>query len=378
MCQKSTEDVMIIYAFYQEGSTAHWISRYLKGIKEEAKRKNNEVKVIECGLDSSLFPEGIETTGTAIVISGTYNWTRGICSLLANRGIKAVVIGYDSTDDISATGYVLMDYKKAIYDLLDYYISCGRKRVALFAVSLESPADKIKTEAFLSYRGRGGERFEQKDIFYFRGMTRSTCESFISVCSDYDAVIGTNDVSTVILLQMLGASGIKVPDDIFVAAFGDTYLSKSTTGELTLSLLDCKSVGVQAVKMNRQLANSNNISSVVLKLACETDIRASTANIPMSRLRSAIHSDKDGTAHSSFFADPHVSEIVLAEQLLGKCDSLDLEIMRSLINKEKYIDIADKLHVSENTVKYRIKRLLTFAKLESRTALTDLMKGYLS
>ena len=369
---------MTIYAFYQEGSTAHWISQYIKGIKEEAKRKSNDVQIIECGLDSTLFPEGIASTGTVIVISGTYNWTRGICSLLANRGIKTVVVGYDSTDDINATGYVLMDYKKAVEDLLDYYVSCGGTRVALFAVSLESPADKIKTDAFLSYRGRGGEMFDQKDIFYFRGMTRNTCESFISVCADYDAVIGTNDVSTVILLQMLKANGIKIPDDIFIASFGDTYLSKSTTSELTLSLLDCKNVGVQAVKMYRQLSGANNISSAVLKLGCELDIRASTANIPMSRVRSAVHSDKLGAQHNSFFADPHISEIVLAEQLLEKCDSLDLEIMRSLINKEKYIDIADKLHVSENTVKYRIKRLLNYAKLSSRSDLTDLMKSYLS
>ncbi len=369
---------MNVYAFYQEGSTAHWIAQYLKGIKDEVKRKGDDIKVVECGLDSSVFPKDISADGVAIILSGTYNWTKGICSLLANQNVKPVVVGYDSTDDINATGFVLMDYKKAVNDLLDYYVLCGRTRVALFAVSLESPADKIKTDAFLSYRGRNGEHFDQKDIFYFRGMTRNTCESFISVCADYDAVIGTNDVSTVILLQMLGANGIKVPDDIFVASFGDSSLSKSTTNELTLALLDCKSVGIHAVKMYRQLAGTDSISSSVLRLGCEIDVRASTANIPISKMRSVINSDKTSAPHNSFFADPHINEIVLAEQLLEKCDSLDLEIMRSLVKKEKYIDIADKLHVSENTVKYRIKRLLNFAKLESRTALTELMKGYLS
>lgn len=52
--------------------------------------------------------------------------------------------------------------------------------------------------------------------------------------------------------------------------------------------------------------------------------------------------------------------------------------MRSLLKKEKYIDIADKLHVSENTVKYRIKLQLNFAHLDSRGKLTELMKSYLS
>ncbi len=369
---------MTIYAFYQEGSSTHWIDQYIKGIKDEAKRKGDDMVAIECGLDSSAFPSELSTVGTAIVICGTYNWTKSICSLLSDIHIKPIVIGYDSSDDIAATGYVLMDYKKAITDLLDYFASCHRNRVALFAVSLESPSDKIKTEAFLSYSDKNGKRFDQKDIFYFRGMTRNTCESFISVCSDYDAVIGTNDVSTVILLQMLKSNGIKVPDDIFVASFGDASLSKSTTTELTLALLDCRSVGIQAAKMYRTLAGSELISNLAMRLGCTVDIRNSTANIPMNMTRSAAHSENAEISHNSFFADPHINEIVIAERLLEKCDSLDLEIMRSLVNKEKYIDIADKLHVSENTVKYRIKRLLNFAKLDSRGALTDLMKGYLS
>ena len=369
---------MTIYVLYQEGSTTHWIAQYIKGIREEAKRKGNEVKIVECGLDPSVFPEDMQYSGAVVVISGTYNWTKGICSILSGMRLKPVVIGYDSSDDISATGYVLMDYKKAVWDLLDYYISCHRSRVALFAVSLESPADKIKTEAFLSYKGRGGESFEQKDIFYFRGMTRNTCESFISVCSDYDAVIGTNDVSTVILLQMLKESGVKVPDDIFVASFGDSSLSKSTTNELTLALLDCKNVGIHAAKMHSMLAVSNTLSSTQMKLLCPIDVRASTANIPINIYRSPLSAEKAAVGNNSFFADPNINEIVQAEKLLEKCDSLDIEIVRSLINKEKYIDIADKLHVSENTVKYRIKRLLTFAGLDSRSSLIELMKGYMT
>ena len=63
-----------------------------------------------------------------------------------------------------------MDYKKAIYDLLDYFASCNRTRVALFAVSIESPADKLKTDAFLSYKGERGEQFNQKDIFVEDGV----------------------------------------------------------------------------------------------------------------------------------------------------------------------------------------------------------------
>lgn len=333
--QKERGIQVTVYALCQKGNTSHWTSQYIKGIKEETKRKGHELKIIECSLDPCEFPSELTYADSAIVISGTYGWTCGICTLLSNEYIKPVVIGYDHTDDIKATGYVLMDYKKAVYDILDYFASTHRTRVALFAVSLESPADKIKTDAFLSYKHKNESQLGQKDIFYFRGMTKSTCESFISVCADYDAVIGTNDVSTVILMQMLSDHGIKVPDDIFIASFADTSLSKSTTNELTLALLDCKSVGVQATKMCVSLAKAKNISSSVVRLGCTIDVRNSTANIPHSNKRASLSSDQSIEHNSSFFSDPHINEIVLAERVLEKCDTLDLDIMRSLINREK-------------------------------------------
>ncbi len=369
---------MNIFTIFQEGSSAsHWISQYIKGIKDEAKRKGNDVILIEYGSDASVFPEELIITGCAIVIVGTNSWTRGVCSYLSERCVKPILIGCDASEEFSAKAHVLMDYNRAIVDLLDYFAACHKKRVALFAVNLQSPADKLKMKSFLEYRGKGGEKFDQQDVFYFRGMTKSTCDSFISVCSSYDAVIGTNDVSTVILLQMLNAAKIKVPDDLFVASFGDVSLSKSTTSGLTIALLDCYSVGVHAVKMLSLLSGSKRLSSAVMRLECTIDVRNSTANIPISNTRTKADDTQDMT-HISFFDDPHISKIVLAEHVLDKCDQLDLEIMKALINKEKYIDIADKLHISENTVKYRIKRLLNLAKLEARSELTELMKSYLA
>ena len=121
----------------------------------------------------------------------------------------------------------------------------------------------------------------------------------------------------------------------------------------------------------------NGISSSIIKLTCDIDVRNSSANIPISRTRSKPGQEQENT-HESFFEDPYISRIVLAESLLKKCDTIDIEIMRALLLKEKYIDMAEKLHVSESTVKYRLKRLLSFAKLDGRSDLIELMKNYLN
>ena len=369
---------MNIYTFFQKGSsTSHWVSQYIKGIKFEARRKGNEAIIIEYGGDTDEIPQELTVAECAIVVVGTNSWTKSICQTLLSMNVKPIVAGCDADEDVKATSHVLMDYEKATTDILHYFDLCHKRKIALFAVNLQSPADKLKLKSFLSYVNSKGEKSDMRDVFYFRGNTENTCESFISVCKEYDAVIGTNDVSTVILLRMLAANGIKAPDSLFVASFGDSSLSKSTTSELTLALLDCYAVGVHAVKMHSLITNSGCVSNSVIKLECDIDVRNSSANIPISRTRSKP-GRKQENSHISFLEDPYISKIVLAEYLLKKCDTIDMDIMKALLSKEKYIDIAEKLHVSESTVKYRIKRLLSFAKLNSRYELTDLMKTYLT
>jgi len=354
-----------------ESRNTHWTRLYIIGIRSEAKRAG--INLFEVVTDGSSIPEEGFKCKTAIVLGQSSEWICGICTALLKRDIKPVVAGSAGKRRFGAAGCVLMDYETAVTQLLDYFNACGRKRVALFSVSDASPHDTHKTDAFLHYKGGC---YTHNDIFYYRGLTLATCEAFIADYRRYDAVIGTNDVSSSILMRMLSQHRIRVPEDIFIASFGDTNFAKNATNRITLATLNLSDVGIYAVRMCRTLTENPEISNSTIALRCSIDVRESTANIPFSIAETMPETEP--VSPYDYYKDPHVNEVLLAESVLSMCDPLDFEIIKSVTAGQRYADMAEKLHVSENTVKYRIKRILVACNLASRKELSAIMKAYLT
>ena len=65
------------------------------------------------------------------------------------------------------------------------------------------------------------------------------------------------------------------------------------------------------------------------------------------------------------------------EKLLSGCDKLDIQILREVISKESYSKIAAKLFIAENTISYRIKKILAGAPGKSKEEIFDLLSEFL-
>ena len=80
---------------------------------------------------------------------------------------------------------------------------------------------------------------------------------------------------------------------------------------------------------------------------------------------------------SRFHSDPSISRIFLAEKIVSACDAIDIDILKLIIKGYRYFDIAEILHVSESTIKYRLKRLISIAEMETREEIIEIMKMFL-
>jgi DNA-binding CsgD family transcriptional regulator len=108
---------------------------------------------------------------------------------------------------------------------------------------------------------------------------------------------------------------------------------------------------------------------------CDIDVRESTASIPYE----SCVTPPAPMANDKFdlFADMHLTDYMLAEKILADCDALDIEILRGLNAGMRNADVAEMLHTSESTVKYRVKRLLNLGSFASRSELLGIMDSYL-
>lgn len=75
-------------------------------------------------------------------------------------------------------------------------------------------------------------------------------------------------------------------------------------------------------------------------------------------------------------ADDEINEMLKIEKLLNTCDSTDKIIINGLLNKQSYENISRKCFLTENAIKYRIKKLLTDCRISDKSSLLKMLKKY--
>ncbi len=348
----------------------HWTSLFLSGIEKACAEKGHIINIAESdgeGIPDSLFGEN-----AAILCGSTQSWISRLSASLYHEGVKSVVAGSEKREGCLANGYAVCDYRRAIYSLIAYLEACNKTRIALYGVTRSSSTDKIKLDAFLSY---GGGIYKEKDVFYFEGSTSDCLMSFKERCKEYDAVIGANDVQTQLLIHRLATEGVHVPEDLYAVSFGNSSYRKNPALSLTVALLDSVAVGRSAVDLYIKLATDSSISSLTVKHKCDIAVRASTENKPFKEM--GRREEEKLEQYKDLFSEPPLTMLMQAEDILSRCDALDIEILRAYHKKKRTPVVAEELFLSEGAVKYRIKKLLSATNIASLTELLAIIDPYL-
>ncbi len=133
--------------------------------------------------------------------------------------------------------FVNIDHRAAIDQVMEYLLSLGHKDIALVG----GRGDVISTVQ---------KRFRYQQILAKNGLKYGT--SYIAEGNTYDdaggysamqkilagkiiptAVIAINDISAIGVIRAIHNHGLKIPEDISVASFDDTYITEITEPELT-------------------------------------------------------------------------------------------------------------------------------------------------
>ena len=72
-----------------------------------------------------------------------------------------------------------------------------------------------------------------------------------------------------------------------------------------------------------------------------------------------------------------VSRLIMLENELQHCDSIDREIIFGMARKETYAQLAGHLYLSERTLKYRLSHILKRLGLRSKSELYTLVQEVL-
>ncbi len=186
---------------------------------------------------------------------------------LPGRAIPPLVLvdGYSNTDRYDA---VVSDNYQATYDAVGYLICKGHRHIALiggeeFAYPSLSQRRKGYTDALqvnniaVSYR-------VSFNINYEKGYDQTRL--LLQNNPQITALFAINDEIAVVAMRAAQSLGKKIPDDLSIIGYDDTYLSANTLPALTAMHVDMVTMGRAAVHLLQLRVASPDIARMTLTI----------------------------------------------------------------------------------------------------------------
>lgn len=349
-----------------------WCRQTLEGIFAEAKRKKYALRFADGASYAQADYDALLSGGPRqlILVGTSVSWIPDVLRVLEKHQVRAILINYDSFARPSVHSVVRMDYVNAMQRLLGYFYHYGRERVALFGFNPNSSADCIKAQFFTAVLHARGDAEPQRHIFHNDGDLSACFNRFLSYAAAYDALICANDLVAVSALGQLQRAGIAVPEQLFLAGFGESILAQRSRPSITTATLDHAEMGRQAVMLCAYMQRQRAQVTASIRVESRLAVRESTQNLP-DEAPPLTEPEGEGAASIDFYKDPQVQRLLDMEAFLFSLDSLDLDILTLLEKNVPLEAIAERCQSSTSTVGYRIRNMQTRAGVATRQALLE-------
>ena len=353
--------------------TPIWHANSIDGLKRSAAKQKRTV----CQIQTVEELDGREMPLALVLISTNNDWTSRAIESCRQRNIRPILIGCMPSkfgEDVSGTMY---SSKSSVQELLQYFVSCGRRNVALLGINENSTNDTTKRDAFLSTARQLGLPITAKDIYCSNKGASTPLELFFDNIGQYDGVLCGNDYIAAHVMAYCADNGISVPEQLYVSGLGDALLCRYTNPTLTSATRPYFQTGVQAFNIWKQLNGDPDIFAVVVVVQCEIKPRGSTAYSPLPGPNQKITAVPRQMTLPEGSVDQQVSAVKSLEYCLANCDQMDIRIIRSLLEGTGIEKIAEDLYISVGTARYRLKKIYSSANVTNKTDFLDLFRRYI-
>jgi hypothetical protein len=340
---------------------------------KEATRRNVEIKEITFDPKKSP-PSGFSEEDICIALSVRYKWYSKFVPFLKSLGIKKVImLSSGANTELPGTSSVTVSYDTAMASIAGIFKEKEKKKAALFCVNSSYTTDDDKIAAFRNNFG-----VSTKDIYTHESTLADMSEKLYEQKDRYDSLICANPISFITMTNCFLRHGEDIHDKFYTAVFGDVIPNNLYMNCDVLAQIRGDDAGKCAVSAAAFLQKNSEAMSVSVTVSCDAKVldtvefalesnsaRSTSARIGLSDVNE-LNEDK--------YADENT---VVIENVLCNCDSLDMSIIYAILNDEIYSEMAERLHISENTITYRIKRMLKLYPGKSKRELLNELKQYI-
>jgi len=333
-------------------SHSAWHRKIFEGVHKAAGTSQYSLQLLEKAEEAKGINEPVIVIGFSLD-----NLIEAVQSLTDNK-LRVILAGMDADSLSSQVSCVTHSRSRQTIDLLRYFYSCSKQRIAIVGTGRRSLNDWIKVDAALRYTARRTLPIQVTDVYDWSGSLEESMKSFLPEWKRYDAVICPNDYAAFALIRFLIKNGVRIPEDIYVAGFSDQSIGHYLRPSITSITMNYSFIGQYAFiiwQLLRQTENEELVCKIVAPGQLQT--RGSTAYQPAPDLKEHEIGWENTREKDMFYQDDTIKRLMCIENCLNHHDSLDIQIIHGILNGDSYEALADRLYISISALHYRINKI---------------------
>lgn len=265
--------------------------------------------------------------------------------------------------------YIMSDFYGDMRLAISHLKEKGCKNIALFCANPDSYHDRMRIETY--------KKFVENEPVVFT--TDSKIYPALTKLGKYegklDAIICVNDFVAFCLFLILNKLDSNWKEKISVLSFSDTILSSLCSPLLSSISLNYTDGGKEVATIHRAIEKNSRMAymHIVMKSMLAARETTKTEN-PTGMCFTEISKLSEDEIRR--IIKPQ-SKCMTLEKLLARSDETDLAIIHGLVCKRALGDIASRLYLTRDTVKYRVKKFKEYMKCGTTSELADILSAWI-
>lgn len=169
--------------------------------------------------------------------------------ILTKYNFPIVVVDRKGKTGREKVGEIVINAKKAFFDVTEHLIACGCKNIAY--ISAKGKYDNERYNGFKSALIHAGLDLNEKSVYRAQYNVETGIEGVEKIFAQHipDAIVCGNDLIAVGAMSALKDKQISVPENIKITGFDDIYFSRFLSPSLTTVKQPAYEMGAAAAQM---------------------------------------------------------------------------------------------------------------------------------
>ena len=302
------------------------------------------------------------------IIGSTKYFIEKTVSCCKEYNLRPVVVDTKLADFDSRISSIRTNRKDADSGIVRYCKSLGNDRIAMLGINNFSNTDTEKRNAFVETLHTIYGFDATEDVYYSDDSAEKCINLLLNNISKYNAVMCANDYFAAAFIVKAKERGIRVPNDIIVTGYGNSFIGEKLTPSITTVAPKYFEMGRQTRKIYNYLTDNPEVTSLEVLVDYDVIVRESTGEKELDEdgyIRTTVF---DPCVHS-IFSDELLRRIAGIDTVLSYDDKTMKMILKGIAENVPYSALAEKLYLSDSAFRYKLNKIFNLSNIQSKSEL---------